>query len=121
MANRPKQQGTAFESWLVGRCVDAGLVAERIAEAGIHDIGDIRIHLAHETWIVEAKARQNLPLHRTLHQARKKAAPHPAAVAWRRLLPTWRRRQPDGERIIVAITLDDFLQLIASDLDQEIL
>ena len=92
--NKPKKQGTAFESALVWQAQDAGLMAGRFPEGGVNDIGDV--------WLSAppSKERQYTDI---------------AVVAWRRLVKNGTtRRVPDGEPTVVVISLNDFL-LIAKD------
>ena len=114
--NKPKKQGTQFETWLCKELSTyPGIVAERLAEGGSHDVGDIRV-TTHSvgTWIVEAKARANLNVHQTLAAARHKAGHDPAVVIWKKLVRKdgSQRRVTDGEPIVVAMTLDDFIGFI---------
>lgn len=88
--NRPKAQGTAWESELVRRAQDHGLVAGRHAEGGSGDVADI--------WIGDPTPETG----------------DLTVVAWKRLTGDGPRRTPDGERDVVVIRLDDFLNLIGS-------
>ena len=54
MVNRPKDQGTRFESRIVRLLQDAGLYARRLPEGGPNDEGDIELVTDHY-WIIEAK------------------------------------------------------------------
>ena len=89
--SRQKAQGTAFESALVKAAQAYGLDAARLPEGGAKDRGDVTI-----------------------------GSPYPnsslddiVAVAWKRLVKgNGQRRTPDGEPVIVAINLPDFLSLI---------
>lgn len=112
MKSRPKDLGTAHETRIVRACHDAGLVAERIAEGGAYDVGDVRIYAEHE-WVIEAKDRMALNIHQALAKARSKAGGLPTAVVWRK---TVRKdgntnRTQDGP-IVVALALEDFLELL---------
>lgn len=119
MTNRPKQQGTAWETALC-RVLNAipGVDAERLAEAGCNDLGDIRILTpALPPIVVEAKARERLSLHEALSAARRKAHPHDAVIAWRRLVrrqPDHVRRQTAGDGPIIAMSLALFCELLAA-------
>ena len=127
MSNPQKAQGTAFETWLVLRAQLGGRKAWRLAEGGSQDAGDIVIHIDGPTpafechWLIEAKATANLNPHKALAKAREKAKnadlPHSVegvAVIHKRLTRKDgnTRRTPDGEPIVVYLTLDDFLDLI---------
>lgn len=124
MANRPKQQGTAFESWLVKwlNRIDMVRDAYRLYEGGAYDEGDIRfIDEWGEEWTIEAKATQTLNVTRVLGKARVKS-PHPARtlLAWKRLTkttPDAKRRTPDGEPVVIVMGLDTFAHLIGTHPD----
>jgi hypothetical protein len=117
--SRQKKQGTAHESWLVAKLKDAGFMARRLAEGGSQDEGDVEVHLP-ERWVLEAKARSALNVQETLGKTRAKAAaaagqPVPVAVVWKRLVrvPGKQVRQPvAGERVVVCLSLDDFISLL---------
>ncbi len=54
MSNPSKQKGTAAETAVVNAALDAGIVAHRVALAGIHDKGDV--WLANGRAVIECKA-----------------------------------------------------------------
>jgi hypothetical protein len=118
--SKAKAQGTKHESWLVDIFKSAGYEARRIAEGGALDEGDVETILLDKRWVIEAKARQNLNVQATLGAARRKAnaaseVPVPVAVIWKRLVKVagMKNRQPvEGERVIVCLSLDDFLALL---------
>lgn len=117
--SRQKKQGTAHESWLVAKLREAGFSARRLAEGGTQDEGDVEAYLPNR-WVLEAKARSSLNVQETLGKARSKAAaaagqPVPVAVVWKRLVRVAGKqvRQPvAGERVIVCLSLEDFLTLL---------
>jgi hypothetical protein len=112
MKTRPKDLGTRQESAVVNRAQTIGLIAERLAEGGALDRGDVRI-LTDREWIGEIKDRQQLNLHQALEKAILKAGTPDTFVVWRKM-----RRRKDSQRrtqdgpIIVAVTLDRFLELL---------
>lgn len=114
--SKSRQQGTAFESWIVNeynsKSPDGW--AERIAEGGEHDRGDIRIvNELDEEWIIEAKATERLNVTRVLNKARKKSRIMNTVLIWKRLVKNGtQRRGPDGEKIVVVMDLDTFWRLI---------
>ena len=89
MVNRPKNQGTSWESELVRRAQNAGLVAARHAEGGSGDVADI--------WIGDPTPRTG----------------DITVIAWKRLTGDGGRRTPDGERDVVILRTDDFLDLVS--------
>lgn len=86
--SRQKAQGTGWETELVHRAHDLGVMASRLAEGGSKDEGDV--------WIVN-------PPGDTQHTI--------TALAWKRLVGDGRRR-PDGERDVVVLTTNDFLNIV---------
>ena len=95
--------------------------ANRIAEGGSNDEGDVEATLAGEKWVLEGKARSNLNVQQALGKARAKARaanggePVPVAVVWKRLVrvPGLQVRQPvEGERVVVILGWDDYITLI---------
>ena len=89
--NKPKRQGTAFESALVRQAQEFGLLAGRFPEGGSNDIGDV--------WI------NDLP------QRGSNALDIPV-LAWSRLVKNGDgRRVPDGTRAVAVLDLNDFLKL----------
>ena len=118
MVNRPKAQGTRFETRIVRLLQEAGLYAHRLPEGGPNDKGDIEI-LTDRHWIIEAKDRQRLNIHDALAAATTKAPGKHVAVVWRRMStrqPDQQRRHEIGEPI-VAISLDTFITMLTSDAD----
>jgi hypothetical protein len=124
---KQKAQGTRHESWLVDKLKESGHSAKRIAEGGSLDEGDIEAYFDGKRWVLEAKARQTLNVQDTLGDARRKANassedPVPVAVVWKRLVrvPGLKVRQPvNGERIIVCVSLDDFLALLNNNVQDD--
>ena len=113
--NPNKAQGTRYEVHVRDRFRNAGWPAERLPEEGINDRGDAEAVLHGDTWIVEAKARQQMQLHSALAKAKRKADGRPALLFWKRLLPVpgKRRRQPvAGVAELVCMTPSDLLLLL---------
>ena len=119
--SRQKAQGTRHESWLVTALRAAGFAARRLAEGGSADEGDVEVTVHGTRWVLEAKARQSLNVQATLGRSRSKAAavagvPVPVAVVWKRLVAVagYKIRQPvGGERVVVSMSLDDWLASLA--------
>lgn len=119
--SRQKKQGTTHESWIVNELHANEHPANRIAEGGSNDEGDVEATLAGEKWVLEGKARSNLNVQQALGKARAKARaanggqPVPVAVVWKRLVrvPGLQVRQPvEGERVVVILGWDDYITLI---------
>ena len=111
--NKPKMQGTAFESWLVERFRGEKLESARFAEGGSNDIGDLWVDDEFEQmWVVEAKATERLNVTRVLGKAIKKGGPRTVLI-WKRLIKTGKKvRQADGEKVVVVLSLDLFVELL---------
>ena len=115
MRTSPKALGTREETATVNTILDAGLQTHRLAEGGSHDRGDIIVYTNHE-WVGEVKNRQVLNIHQTLEKAITKSGTPDTFVVWRRM-----HREPGAiyrhqvGPIIVALTLDRFLQLLKED------
>lgn len=97
---------------MVRRAQEAGLIAERLAEGGSADRGDVRI-LTDVEWVLEVKDRMNLNVPRSLEKALRKSGTPDTALVYRKM------RRADGNTnrtqdgpVIVALTLDRFLELL---------
>ena len=88
-------QGTEWETELVNRLQDAGLMAARLPEGGSKDLGDV--------WI--GAPPDSTP-------------PSMVVVAWKRLTGEGSRRTPDGERDVVILSTDDFIRLLKAYMSQ---
>ena len=111
--SKSKQQGTAFESAMVEHFRSEHFASARFAEGGSSDIGDLWVDDEFELmWVVEAKATERLNVTRVLGKAIKKGGPRTVLI-WKRLVKTGKKiRQPDGEKIVVVMTLDMFTELL---------
>jgi len=122
MVNRPKRQGTAYETHTIKRHQHHGLKAYRIAEGGPTDAGDLALELPDGTWLVaECKARAALNPHTALAKADTKTLqadlpflPLGTVLFHKRLTRKdgQTRRTPDGVREIVSMTPELFYMLI---------
>lgn len=115
-----KAAGTALETWLVNKVNGLSLTdlhAERVAEGGSKDLGDVRISTnADEPWLIECKARETLSVTTALKKAREKNKEGKTALFWKRIVKgKGKVRQPMGERYVVILTLEDFLLLLEGD------
>ncbi len=116
--SKSKQQGTAWETAVVDRLTQHGTIsgmhAKRIAEGGSKDEGDVEFyHPGGDRIVVECKATQALNVTRVLGKARAKSSADITVLAWKRLIKTGKKvRQPDGEKEVVVLTLDDFIYLM---------
>lgn len=121
--SKAKAQGTRHESAMVHDLTAHGVEARRLAEGGADDEGDVEAHIGGTRWVLEGKARQTLNVQATLAKARAKANKDsdttvPVAVVWKRLVrvPGKQVRQPvAGERVVVVLSMEDFLSLIGEE------
>lgn len=102
MPRRPKDQGTAFETWLVRQARALGSVeADRLPLRGTHGEPDLHVTPAGKRDYTDA-----IPV-----------------VAWKRLVKATgkKKRVPDGEPIVVVLGWENFLALyelaLTSDAD----
>lgn len=109
MANKPKIQGTKFESATRDLLLDWGFKAYRLAEGGLKDEGDVQVEidngiLPKPEVVFECKARQNLNIHQTYHKATQKTD-KPVILAWKKLINKGSsvRRSPDGVTTLYVI------------------
>lgn len=112
--SRSKQQGTAWERDAKTVLEAAGWTVTRLAEGGIHDLGDLHaIDINGRPWVVECKWRERLQPHQALRVARVKTAELEVATAlwWKRTVqkPGNTRRSADGEPSVVVLGVDDWL------------
>jgi|TARA_B100001094_G_scaffold331362_1_gene399393 Holliday junction resolvase len=121
MVNKPKIQGTAFETLTVNKLNDYGFKAKRLAEGGSKDLGDIECEntflniLPYPKIILEAKHRANLNVHQTLFKSKEKAGGD-VILAWKK---TKRKgnskvRVADGERVVYIVDEDLMFKLLKS-------
>ena len=112
MKTTPRALGTREETVTVRAAQEAGLIAGRLPEGGAYDQGDIYI-LTDQEWIGEVKHRERLNIHQTLEKAIGKSDTPNTFVVWRRSIraPGHTNRHQDGP-VIVALTLDSFLELL---------
>jgi len=121
MVNKPKIQGTAFETLTVNKLNEYGFIARRLAEGGSKDLGDIECIntfiniLPYPKIIFEAKHRANLNVHQTLAKAKEKAGGD-VILAWKK---TKRKnnskvRVADGERTVYIVDEDLMFRLLES-------
>lgn len=122
MKSRPKDLGTAFETWLVNNFKRIGLFSRRLPEGGSLDLGDLEVVLDNGmTFIVEAKAREVLNVTREMEKARVKSGDGVNTILiWKRLTKEKgkKRRTPDGQKIVCVIGIDT-LELLLTMTDKK--
>ena len=121
MVNKPKKQGTTFETAQVNLInkYNTHHKARRLAEGGNRDEGDIEFFrvdymLPSERWIMEAKNRQAFNLHQGLAKAKRKAGKYPVVIAWKKLkkVKGQKRRTTDGESVVYCMDEKTFFALL---------
>ncbi len=112
MVNKPKIQGTKFETATVNLLKSWGFKAYRLAEGGMKDEGDVQVELPDEL-IFECKARQNLNIHQTYHKASQKTN-KPVILAWKKLVNKGSnvRRIPDGVATVYVVSEEILKELL---------
>ena len=111
MKTRAKDLGTRLETRIVNTAQKAGLIAERLAEGGAYDKGDIRIYSDREL-VGEVKDRMSLNLPATLEKAILKSGSRDAFVVWRKMKRTSGAYRVQDGPIVVAVTLDRYIELL---------
>ena len=116
MVNKPKIQGTKFETGTVNLLKSWGYKAYRLAEGGLKDEGDVQVEIQNNVLpvsevIFECKARQNLNIHQTYFKAKQKAGDKPLVLAWKKLVNKGSnsRRTADGVSTLYIID-EEFLK-----------
>lgn len=79
-----KAQGTAWETQICRDLLGRGLAPRRLIEGGIHDEGDIDFQAGGQRWIIEARDRETMQVHRATEDAARKAGNALVAVVWKR-------------------------------------
>ena len=120
LVNKPKRQGTRFETAIVDIANSFGFEAERLAEGGMHDLGDVRILGHTDDWIIEAKHRERLKIHEEVQKARGKARNGGAwsAVIWKRSTRKKGNKQRSQVGVpIVCMDVETFFNLIGGTIE----
>tara|TARA_B100001996_G_C18668965_1_gene595956 strand:- start:1416 stop:1778 length:363 start_codon:yes stop_codon:yes gene_type:complete len=108
MVNKPKQQGTAYETFCVNRLDEKmSIKARRLAEGGKNDLGDIEFIKGNKHFFIgECKNRTNLNVHQTLSKALEKSGQFETVVYWKKLKRKDgnAKRSADGESEVVIMT-----------------
>jgi hypothetical protein len=117
---RPKDLGTRLETAVVRNATDRGLIAERLAEGAAYDRGDIRVYTDVE-WVGEVKDRMSLNAPKALEKALAKSRTFDTFLVWRKMTRKNgnQNRTQDGP-VVVVLTLDRFLELLADQVSAEV-
>jgi hypothetical protein len=115
MVNKAKKQGTNYETNIVNRLnkID-NFKAQRFAEGGSNDLGDIQLFIDDDEFFIEAKSRQNLNLHQTLDKAINKSGDINTLVFWKKLKrkSNNERRSNDGVPEVISMSYELFVKLL---------
>jgi len=115
MVNKAKTQDTNYETNIVNRLnkID-NFKAQRFAEGGSNDLGDIQLYIDDEEFFIEAKSRQNLNLHQTLDKAINKSGDINTLVFWKKLKrkSNNERRSNDGVPEVISMSYELFVKLL---------
>lgn len=118
MVNKPKIQGTKFETLTANLLKSWGYKAYRLAEGGLKDEGDVQVEidngiLPKPEIVFECKARQNLNIHQTYYKATQKTD-KPVILAWKKLVKKagQKKRSSDGVSTLYIIDEDLMKELL---------
>lgn len=118
MANSSKDQGTKYETEIVRMFQDAGLHAQRIAEGGANDIGDV--YCEDYDLVIEAKDRASLNIHEAVVKAQMKAGGRVVALFWkRRVRVNGNRNRTQPGPPVVVMSQESFLELVGLAVNQQ--
>ena len=115
MVNKAKKQGTTYETNIVNRLnKEEDFKAQRFAEGGSKDLGDIQLFVKNEEYFLEAKSRQNLNVHQSLEKAIEIPGSENNVLLWKKLKKRDgnSRRSSDGMPEVVSMSYDLFIKLL---------
>ena len=115
MVNKAKKQGTTYETNIVKRLnKNSNMKAQRFAEGGSNDLGDIQLFVDGVEYFIEAKSRQNLNIHQSLEKALEKSGDKNTILFWKKLKKQSgnKRRSSDGMPEVVSMSYDLFIHLL---------
>ena len=123
MVNKPKIQGTRFETYIVNKAKSLGMWSRRLAEGGSKDEGDLEIIPTNsppfgKRFVVEAKHRQNLNIHQTMAKAIEKCPDKDTSiVAWKKTVRknNNKKRSADGVTTVYCMDEETFFNLIGEN------
>ena len=115
MVNKAKKQGTTYETNIVKRLnKKSNMKAQRFAEGGSNDLGDIQLFVDGVEYFIEAKSRQNLNIHQSLEKALEKSGDKNTVLFWKKLKRQSgnKRRSNDGMPEVVSMSYELFIDLL---------
>ena len=115
MVNKAKKQGTTYESNIVKRLNEnSNMKAQRFAEGGSNDLGDIQLFVDGEEYFIEATTRLYLIFHESLGKAIEKSSDENTVLFWKKLKRQGdnKRRTNDGMPEVVSMSYELFIKLL---------
>jgi len=114
MVNKPKIQGTRFETQTKELLQSWGYKAYRLAEGGMADEGDVQAEINNGSlpiteMIFECKARQALNIHQTYAKAKEKAGSKPLVLAWKKLTRKGNNKKRTADGVPTLYIVDEEL------------
>ena len=114
MVNKPKIQGTRFETQTKELLQSWGYKAYRLAEGGMSDEGDVQAEINNgllpiTEMIFECKARQALNIHQTYAKAKEKAGSKPLVLAWKKLTRKGNNKKRTADGVPTLYIVDEEL------------
>jgi hypothetical protein len=114
MVNKPKIQGTRFETKTKELLQSWGYKAYRLAEGGMADEGDVQVEIDNgllpiTEMIFECKARQALNIHQTYAKAKEKAGSKPLVLAWKKLVKKGNNQKRTADGVSTLYIVDEEL------------
>lgn len=114
MVNKPKIQGTRFETQTKELLQSWGYKAYRLAEGGMADEGDVQVEINNgllpiTEMIFECKARQALNIHQTYAKAKEKAGSKPLVLAWKKLVKKGNNKKRTADGVPTLYIVDEEL------------
>ena len=114
MVNKPKIQGTRFETQTKELLQSWGYKAYRLAEGGMADEGDVQVEINNgllpiTEMIFECKARQALNIHQTYAKAKEKAGSKPLVLAWKKLTRKGNNKKRTADGVPTLYIVDEEL------------
>ena len=88
--------------------------AQRFADGGSNDLGDIQLFVDGVEYFIEAKSRQNLNIHQSLEKALEKSGDKNTVLFWKKLKTRDgnSRKSSDGMPEVVSMSYDLFIKLL---------
>ena len=112
MGNAGKRKGSLFETSVLKWLREKGILAERLAKAGVNDEGDIVCFVQGQPYVLELKATAKLDLPQYWREATTEAANYQKARGLKETPPAYvivKRRQASIDQAWVVQTLEQWI------------